>query len=150
MKAWVTIYALTKGILEVEGDVEGAMLCYRTTPGERWAEYAHGKEWHRTLEGAKERAERMRQNKVESLRKPTVEIAGVDDQGRAGRIGMTRDELDAAIREVVGECEVRNAKSIAFKRWRRLYLAGMRKASMIAAADSLVIMTECNQLEKQL
>ena len=66
INAWVTKNALTEGILLVEGEVchrvSSDMLSYASST-------AHGKDWHRTPEGALARAEEMRKKKIASLRK---------------------------------------------------------------------------------
>lgn len=71
--AWITKYALTTGIqkctvraLEHEGMVEEV--------GARYTTYYHGKDWHRTREGAVARAKDMRAKKIASLRKKIVEL----------------------------------------------------------------------------
>jgi len=69
MNVWITKYALTKGILEIEAE-----LC--DSPGmikdqnNGWNSYYHGegKDWHKSKEAAIERAEYMRQNKLKSIR----------------------------------------------------------------------------------
>ena len=68
MKVWITKYALTDGIIEEE-----AKLCSEDmikVEG-RYFSYFHseGKEWHRTEEAAKARAEEMRKKKIASLQK---------------------------------------------------------------------------------
>lgn len=50
---------------------------------------------------------------------------------------MNRDEMDDAIRETVGDHEMCNVRSIAFKRWRRIYIAGMRAAVSVANGERL-------------
>ena len=71
IKAWVTKYALTEGIevvdAEVCHDVSSQMISY----GDKGygAQFAHGKDWHRTPEAALTRAEEMRKAKIASLRK---------------------------------------------------------------------------------
>lgn len=63
--AYVTTYALTSGILVVEGEVDSqfpGMLSSSTLT-------AHGENWHRSLEEAMARAEKMRENKIASLRR---------------------------------------------------------------------------------
>jgi hypothetical protein len=69
MKAWVTKYALTKGILEVDvvdykpGD---KMIVYRRFS---YSEYAHGRDFHFVKKEALERAEEMRLDTIQSLKK---------------------------------------------------------------------------------
>ena len=75
--AWVTKYALTKGILEVSGEV-----CHASSAGNhlRWGHYfgAHGKNWHRTREAAVTRAEAMRAAKLASLRKSIAQMESLN------------------------------------------------------------------------
>lgn len=69
MKVWISRYALTKGIYEIEaeeispGDVMNLGKC-------SWDnEYYHGNDWHRTKQAAIDRAEEMRRMKIQSLKK---------------------------------------------------------------------------------
>jgi hypothetical protein len=69
MKVWVTKYALTKGIQEVEVDRrEDSQYCYSK---DQWrVQYVGlGKEWHLTRDSAVTRANEMRRAKLSSLRK---------------------------------------------------------------------------------
>lgn len=63
--AYITKYALTIGILEVEGVVRHSispkMFAWNN-------QTAHGKDWHRTRELAVARAEEMRKKKIASLK----------------------------------------------------------------------------------
>lgn len=72
-KAWITKYALTKGIQEVE-----AKVCDGSDTMVRYGrhEYAHGEglEWHRSLESAQKRANLMRQNKIASMEKSIAKL----------------------------------------------------------------------------
>lgn len=69
MKVWITKYALTRGILEMEcaqfGDISVKEV------GNPFPTYYHGEgnEWHRTKESAIQKAEEMRQKKIASLKK---------------------------------------------------------------------------------
>lgn len=64
--AWITKYALTKGIQEVEGKTDGdGYLSY----GKYDYNHAFRKEWYRTREAAIKRAEEMRLKKIASLKK---------------------------------------------------------------------------------
>ena len=73
MKAWITKYALTSGIQEVTGSVStigsGGMFCYGNASYGGQTAHGEGKDWHRTREGAVQRAEKMRTAKIASLRK---------------------------------------------------------------------------------
>ena len=74
--AWVTKYALTTGIEVVEGevyhDISASTLCYGCGC------FAHGKEWHRTVEAARARAQEMRVAKIASLRKTIARLERLD------------------------------------------------------------------------
>lgn len=82
MKIYVTKYALSKGILEYEAEehdarwpkmavVPGASGTYRQTF------HGEGKDWHRTREAAIERAEIMRKDRIESIRKSIVKLTAL-------------------------------------------------------------------------
>lgn len=76
-KIWSTKYALTSGIVEhlVEKCGEGMVKTagsFSSGGGEYF--YVEGKQWHRTLEQAKEYAETMRKKKIESLKKSIAKI----------------------------------------------------------------------------
>ena len=66
MRVWITRCALSQGIFEAEArlcsDINDRMIEYNRN------EYAHGNDWHRTLEDALVRAEEMRKKKIASLR----------------------------------------------------------------------------------
>jgi hypothetical protein len=71
MKAYVTKYALSKGILEIDGEV------FADGKGMKWGSYfnsAYGNDWHKTLVEAKQRANEMRLAKIESLKKQIVKL----------------------------------------------------------------------------
>lgn len=80
MTAFITKYALTQGILKVEGEVSDkvpTMLFYNENlTGNSFACYAHGSDWHRTFEEAVVQAERMRTKKLGSLAKEVERIQG--------------------------------------------------------------------------
>lgn len=65
--AWITTYALTKGIQEMEGEVchniSSDMLACANS------DCFHGSNWHRTREAALVKAEDMRLKKIASLKK---------------------------------------------------------------------------------
>lgn len=88
MKVYVTKYALTKGILELEvescehtyqsGAVNGqGMVSYK---GWGMTVYFHGedRDWHRTFEGAVKKANEMRTAKLKSLDKQHAKIANLE------------------------------------------------------------------------
>ncbi len=74
-KFYVTKYALTQGIIEVEGEVcDGFPDMIEETEKTEHAYFKrtfHGKntEWHETKESAIKKAEEMRDKKIASLRK---------------------------------------------------------------------------------
>lgn len=71
MKAYVTKYALTAGIMEVQ-DAEPTssegMISVRSL-GIHTYFHGEGKDWHRTKDSAIKRAEEMRRRKLESMEK---------------------------------------------------------------------------------
>jgi len=80
MKVWITKYALTEGIIVEDGEIS------KTTPNmiryggaDSSCKYAHGegKDWHRTPEEAKARAEQMRLEKIESAKKTLSKLEGM-------------------------------------------------------------------------
>ena len=75
MKFYITKHALTEGIFEVDGEIgEVCPTCIsvkRKNHNLTYTSFYHveGKEWHKTLKQAKERAEFMRLKKIASLEK---------------------------------------------------------------------------------
>lgn len=65
--AWVTTWALTRGILRVNGRVCHNISSKMLSFGQHGC--AHGKDWHRTPAAAVARAQEMRKDKIASLRK---------------------------------------------------------------------------------
>lgn len=69
MKVWITRYALTTGITEVEAEDCGDDMI-RVREGSGFLFYhKEGRDWHRTKESAVAKAEEMRQKKITSLKK---------------------------------------------------------------------------------
>lgn len=71
MKAWITTWALSSGIVEVEAEVAktcAGMIIYGEGVSQRYI-HGEGKNWHRTREKAVEAAEVMKLKKISSLRK---------------------------------------------------------------------------------
>lgn len=68
MKVWITKYALTSGIMEKEVE-RSERFPDMVTTDERYSQTFHGegKDWHRSLDAANARAEKMRQKKISSL-----------------------------------------------------------------------------------
>ena len=74
MKAFITKYALSEGILEFEGELVndcGSKPWFRV-PG-RFSGF-FGNSWHLSLSVAVERAEQMRRDKIESLKKQIAKL----------------------------------------------------------------------------
>lgn len=67
MKVWTTKHALTQGILQIEAEIDPAYP--QSIQISRYScVYGEGREWHRTKVAAKNKAERMRLAKIESLK----------------------------------------------------------------------------------
>ena len=65
--AWITTYALTGGIKEVEGDVCHGISSDMLSCAKEG--HFHDSNWHRTKEAALVKAEEMRLKKIASLKK---------------------------------------------------------------------------------
>lgn len=77
MKAWITKYALTQGILGIDAKECGSNGMIEDTDRSHGPfNYYHGegRDWHRTEEAALARAEQMRQDKLVSLRKQITKL----------------------------------------------------------------------------
>jgi hypothetical protein len=73
IKAYITQYALTKGVIAVDAEVcSDTMIAYGNVG--YGSHYAHGSDWHRTPEAALARAEEMRKAKIASLRKSIAKM----------------------------------------------------------------------------
>ena len=69
MKVWITKYALTEGIIEADGEPCGLeWVSASWDNGYRCNDFKQG-EWFDTKERAIQKAEEMRQKKIESLKK---------------------------------------------------------------------------------
>ena len=84
MKFWVTKYALTSGIHEVEGDDPAStdfpnMLTVRSKSEAGLQQHFHGegRDWHRTHVAALGRAERMRTDKIHSLHRSIKKLEAI-------------------------------------------------------------------------
>ena len=79
--AWVTSYALITGILvgsaEVSSDTPHIIKFSRHGTNTRLLAFGEGREWHRTPEAALLRAEEIRRNKIESLKKEITRIEAI-------------------------------------------------------------------------
>ena len=97
MKAYITKYALTYGILHMEGEVKGEFFI-----AESQLEYAHRyqeNEWFTDLDEALTRAEVMRRRRVRQLK---LQLA---DMKRIERLGVFVVEVEEGIEEAVVEAE---------------------------------------------
>lgn len=65
MRAWITKYALTDGVFEVDGEATQSG-CLRYKSGDYYS-FVSGGDWHPTREQAVARAEDMRIRKLKSL-----------------------------------------------------------------------------------
>lgn len=80
MKAWITKYALTKGIYEITGYLSihsPGMIVDDQNP---WHGHYHGEgvEWHRRWEDAVVRALEMRDAKIKALRKQITKLEKIE------------------------------------------------------------------------
>lgn len=80
MKAYITKYALTLGVQEIEGEISKTCSSMFTVPHISWNRNFHreGRDWHRTREAAVKRAEMMRLNKIASLKKSIVKLKSLE------------------------------------------------------------------------
>ncbi len=68
-EAWITKYALTSGIIHATGEAsDGTFIWYGNSRAMNFA-HGEGKEWHRSLDAALDRAAAMRDARLESLTK---------------------------------------------------------------------------------
>ena len=69
MKVWITKYALSRGIFEM--DAERQSEDGKSVYGKAWEQCYHGQgvEWHKTKAAAIARAKEMRKKKIASLKK---------------------------------------------------------------------------------
>lgn len=68
MKAWISKYALSKGIIETEIDEQTPGITFFSN-NMHFDSNSVGIYWHRSKKGALLRAEEMRQKKIASLKK---------------------------------------------------------------------------------
>lgn len=78
MKAWITKYALSSGIMETDAEVcgvgDGRMIRVLKKEGEYADNYFHKPHWHEKREEAVTHAESMRVKKVVSLKNSIAKI----------------------------------------------------------------------------
>lgn len=77
MKIWITKYALTKGILEVDGEICADTSTEMVKYGGYQYVHREGRDWHRTRESAIARAEVMRKTKIAALTKHAQKLRGM-------------------------------------------------------------------------
>lgn len=82
MKAFITKYALTQGIYEIEAEI-----CHSINPDmisninrQNNCYHGEGKDWHRTKESAIERANAMRATKIKNLQKQISKLEKLEFQ----------------------------------------------------------------------
>jgi hypothetical protein len=73
MKVWITKYALTAGITEIDAEVcssvsDGMIRVPKKEGSHTYDDYYHKPYWHETREEAVKRAESMRVKKIASLK----------------------------------------------------------------------------------
>lgn len=75
VSAYVTRYALSTGIQLVRArichDVSPEMIAYNVNG---FTQFAHGADWHLTVEEARKRSEEMRNKKIASLKKSIANL----------------------------------------------------------------------------
>ena len=70
MKVWITKYALTKGIIEVDGELISSDFVSILNRGVSLPTHWFYKgDWHSDKQSAIKKAEEMRQKKIESMKK---------------------------------------------------------------------------------
>lgn len=67
MRVWISKYALSVGLFEVDGEVTREGGISYTPPEGGLRQYYYGSDWHDTKEAAVARAEEMRIRKLKSL-----------------------------------------------------------------------------------
>lgn len=78
MKLFITKYALTSGIEEVEGNISDQYTNMCTYQKEGcYPQYAHGDDWHTDKKKAIDRASVMREKKIASLRNQIKKLEGL-------------------------------------------------------------------------
>lgn len=75
--AWVTKYALTKGIQEVEARLSEVAPTMILVGDYTRPTYFHGTEWHRDRASAVAKAEDMRRKKIASLKAQIKRLEGL-------------------------------------------------------------------------
>lgn len=75
MKVWITKYALTKGVFEINAEIcEDTQESMIEEVGAGWLTYYHKPHWWPSKESALLRAEQMRNAKIKSLQKQITKL----------------------------------------------------------------------------
>ena len=81
VKAWVTKYALTSGIMEVGGTISKQYAGLFHVPAKERGHFGqtfHGLDWHTVKADALDRAEEMRKAKIASLKKQIAKLEALE------------------------------------------------------------------------
>lgn len=78
IKAWITKYALTQGIFEIDARVCSQVSETMIEDNNQQGLHYHGNDWHRTKEEAIKKAENMRTKKIEFIKKQLVVLENLD------------------------------------------------------------------------
>lgn len=81
MKVWVTKYALTIGIMELDAEAtsqSGRLAVRRSRNSYPQYYYGEGKEWHRSKDAAIARANTMRAAKIKSVKKQLERLEALE------------------------------------------------------------------------
>jgi hypothetical protein len=80
MKYWITKYALTQGIYEIEGEIKEhtPRMCVRIKRSGGLPEYYHKPSWHETKASAVAYAKKLRSNKTAALEKQIQKLNSME------------------------------------------------------------------------
>ncbi len=73
MRIWVTKYALSSGLFEIEAEPDGHYVSWRD-PTFLQSAWGENKQWCRTRDAAERRADEMRKAKIVSLHKQIAKL----------------------------------------------------------------------------
>ena len=75
MKLYCTKWALTRGIEEIDGVIDGDIVKFRRSDDHCWEFlFVQGREWHTTIESARKRCDKLRLAKIDLLKKQIVKL----------------------------------------------------------------------------
>lgn len=74
MKVFITKYALTKGIIEVEGETTSSTTMVRYKSGKYPNQYIHKPFWYENREEAVKHAEELRKRKIASVKSQITKL----------------------------------------------------------------------------